>query len=64
MEVGMSKWGLGCETGLRKRSSDRVELYGFQRRGKVEEQVQGKGEGIWWGTLTLRCLRRSWGSHL
>ena len=47
VEVGVSKWGLGCKTGLRKRSSERVELCGFQRRGKVEEQVQGKGEGVW-----------------
>lgn len=52
MEVGMSKWGLGCETGLRKRSLERVELSGFQRRWKVEEQVLGEGEGVWWRTLT------------
>lgn len=48
----MSKWGLGCETVLRKRSSERVELCGFQRRRKVEEQVLGGGEGVWWRTLT------------
>ena len=52
MEVGMSKWGLGCETVLRKRSLERVELCGFQRRWKVEEQVLGGGEGVWWRTLT------------
>lgn len=42
VEVGMSKWGLGCETGLRKRSSERVELCGFQR---ISETREGGGTG-------------------